>query len=128
MPEVRGSVIERSKQRQALRLQIRGEELLAAANSIADELVQMASGDQCSPAKVGALKAAADIKLRMLDKVLPDLKHVEHDIGEGVLTLKDADRHARINTLMQRLAANGLIDGGSARVGDVALRGAETLQ
>ena len=55
--------------------------------------------------KVGALKAAADIKLRLLAKVLPDLKAVENDIGENVINVSDAELDRRIEQLKRQLEA-----------------------
>jgi len=129
------SSVDRSKRRQQLRLLIQGEELLKFVLEAADALAAMGrqvdeDGNPvpCSANKVGALKAAADIKLRVLDKVLPDLKSIEHELGEGLLSMNDQELHARIEQLSKRLAESGLLEGGALRVGAAARRGTETLQ
>ena len=127
----RGSLVNRSKQRQELRLSIRGEKLLKEIIEHADALADMgneAKTPLCSAPRVGALRSAADIKLRLLDKILPSLQSVEHDLGESTLSMQDTELHARIHTLMQRLAERGILDGGLPRIGAAALRGGETIQ
>lgn len=128
MAQIYGSVLDRSRNRQSLRTLIEGDRLLSQVEQIANQLVEMAHAEKCEPARVGALKAAADLKLRQLDKVLPDLKHVEHDLGEGLLALKDADLHARINQLIGQLTERGLLNPGVAGTGDSAAGGPTTVQ
>lgn len=53
--------------------------------------------------RVGALKAAADIKLRLLAKVLPDIKAVENDIGEHALDVSDKELDERIRRISNEL-------------------------
>ncbi len=122
------ALINRSKARQELRQLIKGTEIVEFVVRVADELYALGTKSSPSPAAVGALKASAELKLRMLDKVLPDLKSVEHDMGEGLASLSDTDLHGRIRDLLERLNAAGLLEGGSAGTGDPAARGSTTVQ
>ena len=90
---------EKNRQRFVLRQIIKGEETLAAVCEISDELRLMACHEKPDSAAVAALKAAADIKLKLLDKVLPDLKSVEHELGEGLQAMTEDELRDRIRQL-----------------------------
>lgn len=114
---------EKNRQRHVLRQIIKGEEALQAVVEISDELRALGNSEAPHPARVGALKSAADIKLRLLDKVLPDLKSVEHELGEGLQALTEDELRARIRQLAD--AIDPRIIGG---VGDAARGDSKTLQ
>jgi len=94
----------RTRKRDELRSQIDGKALLEDIADIARILhAKEAPHDKLHAVKVGALKAAADIKLRLLGKVLPDVKAVEVDKGEHWLSVSDAELDERIEQLRSQL-------------------------
>ena len=108
---------EKNRARAVLRQIIKGEEALQAVVEISDELRALGQQESPSNGRVGALKAAADITLRLLDKVLPDLKSVEHELGEGLQALTEDELRERIRQLADSidpriLGRTGGIDGG----------------
>lgn len=110
---------EKNRARHVLRQIIKGEDALKAVVEISDQLRELGTMEEPSPARVGALKASADLKLRMLDKVLPDLKSVEHDMGETLGAMSEQELHDRIRHLIAAvepgiLAGIGVAAGGSA--------------
>lgn len=115
---------EKNRQRHTLRQIIKGEEALTAVMEISDELRALgATATQQDAPKVGALKAAADIKLRVLDKVLPDLKSVEHELGEGLQALTEDELRDRIRQLADAIDPRLLGGVGAAVAGNT-----ETVQ
>ena len=111
---------QKNRQRQSLRQIIKGEEALKAIMEISDELRAMGALESPSNARVGALKAAADVKLRVLDKVLPDLKSVEHELGENFGALSEDELRDRIRQLAAALDPRILGGTGAAAEGDSA--------
>jgi hypothetical protein len=116
------SLAEKNRQRHALRQIIKGEEALQAVMEISDHLRKIGFDEAIdpSPARVGALKAAADIKLRVLDKVLPDLKSVEHELGEGLTSLTEDELRDRIRQLADAIDPRLLGGTGAVVAGDSA--------
>ena len=61
--------------------------------------------------RVAALSAALNTRLRLLAKVLPDLKAVEMELGENTLgavrEFNSIERAARVAFLLERLRADG---------------------
>jgi hypothetical protein len=111
---------EKNRQRHVLRQIIKGEEALQAVVAISDELRDLAKAPVCENGRVGALKAAADIKLKLLDKVLPDLKSVEHELGEGLQALTEDELRGRIRQLADAIDPRILSGTGGAAGGDPA--------
>lgn len=111
---------EKNRQRHVLRQIIKGEEALQAVVEISDELRELAKSAVCENGRVGALKAAADIKLRLLDKVLPDLKSVEHELGEGLQALTEDELRARVRQLADAIDPRILGGTGGAAEGTAA--------
>ena len=111
---------EKNRQRHVLRQIIKGDEALKAVVEISDELRDLAKAEVCENGRVGALKAAADIKLRLLDKVLPDLKSVEHELGEGLQALTEDELRDRIRQLADAIDPRILGRNGSTSGGDAA--------
>ena len=100
----------RGVQRQELRNMIKAEQLLADLENIR---AQAQGPKKLSPAKVGALKLAADIACKLLTKVLPDVKAVEHDPGEHTEQLAREQLNLRIAELYA-LATSRLNGSGGA--------------
>ena len=95
------SWIEKTRQRHVLRQIIKGEEALKAVMEISDRLhVEAAT---LGHTEVSALRAAADLKLKVLDKVLPDLKSVEHELGEGLTAMTEDELLERASQLTAAL-------------------------
>ena len=90
---------DKNRQRHVLRQVIKGKETLEHVLMLANKLEQLGDEHGIEAARVGAYKAAADIKLRVLDKVLPDLKSVEHELGEGLSALNEDELRDRIRQL-----------------------------
>jgi hypothetical protein len=112
---------EKNRARAVLRQIIKGEEALQAVVEISDELRAIGKGEEAPHnGRVGALKAAADIKLRLLDKVLPDLKSVEHELGEGLQALTEDELRERIRILADSIDPRILGRTGGTDVGDSA--------
>ena len=111
---------EKNRQRHVLRQIIKGEETLQAVCEISDELRELSRAEKVENGRVGALKAAADIKLRLLDKVLPDLKSVEHELGEGLQALNEDELRERIRQLADAIDPRILGGTGGAARGDSA--------
>jgi hypothetical protein len=113
--------VEKNRQRHVLRQIIKGEEILKDVLEISDELRELSkTADQQAGPRVGALKSAADIKLKLLDKVLPDLKSVEHELGEGLSALNEDELRDRIRTLAAAIDPRILSGTGDAVAGDSA--------
>jgi len=95
----------RMNDRERLRQNIHGERLVADLIRIGEDLQKKYK--ELSGNQVGALKAAADVKYKMLNKLLPDLKSVElEDKREGSdpRTLSTADLMA----LIERMSPGGI--------------------
>ncbi len=85
--EARARAMRRVEEREHLRLELKAREYINTCHGIAQTLVQGYEDRQdqlggierveLSRARVQALKTAADISLRLLDRVLPPLKAVE---------------------------------------------------
>ena len=93
--------IEKTRQRHVLRQIIKGEEALKAVMEISDKLRNDAA--TMGQTEVTALKGAADLKLKVLDKVLPDLKSVEHELGEGLTAMTEDELLERASQLAAAL-------------------------
>ena len=111
---------EKNRQRFVLRQIIKGEETLAAVCEISDELRAMSRAEGIDSAQVAALKGAADIKLKLLDKVLPDLKSVEHELGEGLQAMTEDELRDRIRQLAAAIDPRVLSGAGLAVSGEPA--------
>lgn len=62
----------RKESQEALRRRLRGTQFIRRLKEIADAVLS------AEPARVPAMRLQADIYLRLLGKVLPDLKAIEH--------------------------------------------------
>lgn len=102
--EARRRALKRVEEREHLRLELKAREYINTCHGIAETLVhgyEEHRGEQggverveLSRARVQALKTAADISLRLLDRVLPPLKAVEvNDSPE-----KEAGDYAKMST------------------------------
>ena len=114
---------EKNRQRHVLRQIIKGKETLEHVLMLANKLEQLGDEHGIEAARVGAYKAAADIKLRVLDKVLPDLKSVEHELGEGLSALNEDELLERVRQLHAALDPRVVERIHAADTGD-----AETIQ
>lgn len=108
---------EKNRARAVLRQIIKGEDALQAVVEISDQLRQLGDTEAPHHARITALKASAELKLRLLDKVLPDLKSVEHELGEGLQALTEDELRERIRQLADSidpriLGRTGGTDGG----------------
>ena len=112
--------VEKNRQRHVLRQIIKGKETLEHVLMLANKLEQLGDEHGIEAARVGAYKAAADIKLRVLDKVLPDLKSVEHELGEGLSALNEDELRDRIRQLASAIDPRILGGTGDADAGDSA--------
>ena len=90
----------RRDRRRVMREQIDGDAAIADLKDI--ETTLRAKGETITSNELGALKLRAEIQRVKLAKVLPDLKSVEHDIGDGFAELSDTDLDQRITQLLSQ--------------------------
>lgn len=88
----------RRETRRKLRERIDGAEALETLGEIDHELATR--GKEMKAVEMGALKLRVEIARTKLDKVLPDLKAVEHEIGESLAELADAELESRLALLL----------------------------
>ena len=110
--------IEKTRQRHVLRQIIKGEELLQDIVDISNRLMHEAVDMKQN--QVMALKGAADLKLKMLDKVLPDLKSVEHEMTEGLAGMTEDELRERIRNLAAAIDPRLFSGVGPADAGEAA--------
>lgn len=67
---------------EALREQLQASEYLRQINDAVQEVIE--SRYSIDPNELNARKFVVETNLKRLNKVLPDLKSVEHDAGEGM--------------------------------------------
>lgn len=101
------TIADRNKNRQVMRGKIDGVELLEDVIKIAKDLAKCARLGNINPQTVAALRASADIQLKVLNKVLPDVKSVENDEGEYSSSMNDRDLNERIRQLIDRFNERG---------------------
>lgn len=117
--------------RAALREQINGEQKLARIEQVVQALLageetvtDRATGQQTpvplTRERVAALKTALDVELRLLSKVLPDLKAVEVTGEDGVPLPASSDRMVLATKLMAIMREGGTltIEGEAERLPD----------
>jgi hypothetical protein len=102
---------ERDRKRGEMRRRIDGPKQLEQILSIADELHQCAKLGNINPQTVAALRSSAELRLKVLNKVLPDLKSVEQEDGESRRAARDEDINARIVRLIGKLQSAGVLTG-----------------
>jgi hypothetical protein len=97
----------RGESRKILRDKLKAESAIEDLDMV-NETVK-AKWSDLNPAQVGALKLLADNAWRKLAKVLPDVKAVEHDIGENAEKLTREALNERLAAL--HAGANRRLDG-----------------
>lgn len=88
----------RRETRRRLRERIDGAKAIDALEQINTEIDARRS--EMTAVELGALKLKAEIARNMLHKVLPDLKSVEHEIGENLADLAEAELESRLAELL----------------------------
>lgn len=93
----------RRDRRKVMREQIDGEAAIRELVTIEERL--KGAGADLSSNELGGLKLRAEIQRIRLGKVLPDLKSVEHDIGDGLADIADSELETRIAELIGKAGA-----------------------
>lgn len=88
----------RRETRRKLRERIDGAQALDTLTAIDKELAER--GREMKAVEMGAMKLRVEIARTKLDKVLPDLKAVEHEIGESLAELADSELESRLAQLI----------------------------
>jgi len=88
---------------QALRDQLSQKQLHTQVINIANKLDEQHLNLEAT--HISALKASAELKLKLINKYMPDLKAVEHsqDPENPIAELGDTELRAQINELMAKL-------------------------
>lgn len=104
---------DKEKHRKKLRERIPVAKLLRDVEEIADVLYgkqgpydatsDKAKVEKLHAVRVGALKASADLKLKLIAKVLPDLKAVEHELGDSFDNVTEQELDERIERVKRQL-------------------------
>jgi hypothetical protein len=109
----------REQRHEDLRAKIQGAELIRQVQSVALTLAN--DNIEMDAIQVQRLKASADINIRLLDKVLPSLKSIEHrTTHEDILTIDQVpteQRQAIAHAIEQALGMGG--QGGNTDVPDI---------